>query len=196
MLALGDFDHRAQVGRAEEVRSGKAVGPAGGVGHEVDRDARGVGSQQRVGRQVGRQVGVDRAFDVHGLSDGLDDEGGVADVGQVGGEVEARGDCVGLVRSDQAVLDHQFEIAGDFATGGVEGCRVGVEDGDLVPGQRKYLRDAVAHEAGAEDADGGALVSDLRDSLEAAYSRHARRADGGRQSPRGRGSATEVGTVR
>ena len=82
----------------------------------------------------------------------------MADIGQVGREVEARWDRVGLVWGDQAVLDHQFEVAGDFAAGSVEGGGIGVENGYLVAGKGEYLGNAVAHEAGAEHTNGGALV--------------------------------------
>ena len=133
------------------------------------------------GRQVGRQVRVDRALDVHRFGDGLNDEGGTADIGHVRGEFQAGRYRLGLLGGDQAVLGHQFEVADDFAARGVEGGGIGVEDGYLVAGQGEHLGDAVPHEPGAKYADWGAWFSDLRDSLAAMQSRHARRGVAGRQ---------------
>ena len=70
--------------------------------------------------------------------------------------VRREGTDFGLLGGDQAVLGHQFEVADDFASRGVEGGGIGVKDGDFVAGQGEHLGNAMPHEAGTEHTDGRA----------------------------------------
>ena len=78
--------------------------------------------------------------------DRLDDIIGVANrVGKVNARAHAR---------DGAFIVAEIaQVRRDARLHGVEDCRNRVGDRHLMAGKRKHLRDAVAHEAGADDGD-------------------------------------------
>ena len=80
------------------------------------------------------------------LQHGLDDIVGVAHRGsQIGDR------CHPLDRF--GIVAEIIQVGEDARLGAVEACLGLIRDGDLVPGQREILRDAVAHQAGADYRD-------------------------------------------
>ena len=83
-----------------------------------------------------RQIFQHRLDDIVGTADGL-------------GEIGLRRDAV----HGALVVAEVLEIGEDARLHGLERRRKGVIDGDVMAGEREHLRDAVAHQAGADDGD-------------------------------------------
>ncbi len=111
-----------------------------------DRNNRRVAGEDRIRPHVvfdfGKQLLLERQI----LQYGFDDIIGVAHRGcQIGDRCHPL-DCFGIVAEI-------IQVREDARLGAVEACLGLIRDGDIVPGQRKILRDAVAHQAGADHRD-------------------------------------------
>ena len=109
-------------------------------------------SATNVAFDLGKELLLERQI----LGHRFDDIVGVAHrFGKIGAGAHAR---------DRAfVLAEVAQIGGDARFGGVEILRERIGDGDVVAGDREHLRDAVAHEAGADD--GNARLRRIRGHL-------------------------------
>ena len=101
-------------------------------------------SATHVAFDLGKQLLLERQI----LRHRFDDVIGVAHrVAKIGAGADAR---------DRAfVVAEVAQIGGDAGLGRVEILRERIGDGHVVTGKREYLRDAVAHEAGADDGNAG-----------------------------------------
>ena len=121
--------------------------------HDVgDRDHRGVAGEDGVGADVRLDLGEQLLLERQILKHRLDHIVGVA---HGGGEIGDRRHAV-----DRAfVVAEVLEIGEDAMLRRRQRLLEGIVDRHIVAGEREHLRDAVAHQAGADDGD--ALVSPL-----------------------------------
>ena len=111
-----------------------------------DRNDRSVAGENGVGAHVAFYLGKKFLLQRQVLGDGFDDIVGVAHrVGENGARVHASGRAF--------VLAEIAQIGGNARFGGVEVLRHRVSDRHLMAGNGENLRDAVAHEAGADDGN-------------------------------------------
>ena len=99
------------------------------------------------------KVDEDLALDRLVLGGRLDDEVGLADGLQIGGDADALQGRLHLRVGDDAARDLARHVALDGGARLVDGLLLQVVEGDVVAGQRHHVGDAVAHLAGADDAD-------------------------------------------
>jgi len=93
-------------------------------------------------------------FSASVLGGGLDDELGGVQRGVVGRRGDAGEGGGFLLGGELVLLDQAVEAAGDGGQALVHGGVADVDHHDVDAGLRADLRDAVAHGAGADDADG------------------------------------------
>ena len=157
-LGLGDdgaddLDQPLHGRRVEEVHTDDASGAVVGGGDLGDRQRRGVGRQDRLGRDDVVELAEHRLLDLDRLDDRLDHEVGVGEVLHARGEGDP---------AQQLGLGLLGELAArDGAVGGVlevlaaAGQRLlgDLDTGDLEAVAGEHLGDAGAHRAEADDAD-------------------------------------------
>src|SRR5215217_2425279 len=156
LLALDDLDQAHVRGRPEEVEAHDAVGAVGDVADLRDREARGVGGEDRVARRGGVEVGEDLMLDRHLLGHGLDDEVDVTEavvLRRPGDQLERLLHLrVGLLLGQLLALDELGGLALADLAGLLEalvdelGLDVLEEDGDVSGGDD--LGDLAAHHPG------------------------------------------------
>jgi hypothetical protein len=152
--ARDDLDQPHQRNRIEEMHAGDALGVLAGGGNRRDRDGGGVGGQYRVGTSHCLELAEQGLLGIEALDDGLDDQVGLADLGEVAGDGDARERSVGLALRQAALLDLAAQHPGNVVPGRLRGTRLLVVGDDAHAALRRHLHDAAAHRAGADHADG------------------------------------------
>ncbi len=123
------------------------------AGQPGDRDRRGVRGQDRGRFQMRQQVLEDRLLDRLALGRGLDDQIGLAKIGQrLGGRDPGHGRGPVFGRDDLAA-DLPVKVAVDQRHGRAQRLAADIGHQHLVSGQRKDMGDAVAHLPRADNAD-------------------------------------------
>ena len=131
-----------------------AVGPARRRAEGGDRDRRRVRRQDDLGLRDGVERAEQGALGLEVLDDGLDDEVGAGEGADDAAEAEPAERRVTVGGVHLALLDELAEALFDRGPGAVERGRRRVHD---VHGEAlvcEHLRDAVAHGARADDANG------------------------------------------
>jgi len=120
-----------------------------------DGDRRGVGGNDHLGREQRVDLLEDVDFELVVFGRGLDDELRSLEVVVVGAAVDARQCCVSVGGADFLLLQQPLEAIRDGAHAARD-CGVrDVDHDDRQSRDRAGLCNAVAHGAGANDADGG-----------------------------------------
>ena len=81
--ARDDLDQPHQGNRIEEMHAADALGILAGGGDRRDRDGGGVGGEDGVGAGNGLELAEQGLLGVEALDDGLDDQVGLADLGEI-----------------------------------------------------------------------------------------------------------------
>jgi hypothetical protein len=124
LLALDDLDQRHDRGGVEVVEADDLLRTQRGFADLRDRQRGGVGSEDRVPRRGGVELGEHGLLDLHPLGHGLDDEVDVAER-RIGGRAldppEDLGDLLlGLLGGDLALLGEFVDLSGRHVAGLVE----------------------------------------------------------------------------
>ena len=141
-----DLDERHQIGRVPPMGADGARA-IGDVAHDGgDRDHRGIAGENGVGARHLLDFDEKCPFDVEIFECRLDDEVGVA---HGRGDRVMRGDAGGASLVFVQIARDRGDTLAHAVTRGLRG----IVDRDLVAAVRENLRDAMAHESGAEDGD-------------------------------------------
>mmetsp|Transcript_6672 Transcript_6672/g.27854 ORF Transcript_6672/g.27854 Transcript_6672/m.27854 type:complete len:228 (+) Transcript_6672:1789-2472(+) len=140
--------------RVEEVHAHEPLGPLHAARQGRDRDRRGIGRDDGLVGQQRLQLGEERALHVQVLDDGLDDEVGRL---QRRHRLDARQRRSHGLGAELALGDQAVERGGQLGLGGLGRAVAGVEQRDLMAGLGGHLRNAGAHQAGADDEDVGGV---------------------------------------
>ena len=157
--AADHLDQLHQRHRIHEMNADEALRPVGRGGKPRDRDRRRIGADD--GRRLERRAerGEDLALGLLLLGRRLDDEIAVAEFSERVGGRDALDRGLALLVADALATDLPCQVAVD----GRQSCRdaVGgdVVEQNVIARQRADVGDAVAHLAGADDAD---LVNGMR----------------------------------
>ena len=103
----------------------------------------------------GLEVAEQGALGVGVLDDRFDHQLGTRRVVELGHRGDAGGDPLRFFRIELALGRQAFERGRKPRTGRLGRAFAGVEDAHRVAGLRRHLGDAGAHDAGADDEDGG-----------------------------------------
>ena len=125
------------------MRAERALALAQPLHDRGDRDDRGVAGEDRIGAHVALDVGKQLLLKRQILRHRLDDVIGVAHrLGEIGARLHPR---------DRAlVVAEVAQVGGNPRFRRIEILRDRIGDRDVVAGKRKHLRDAMAHQPGAE----------------------------------------------
>jgi hypothetical protein len=136
------------------VQSGDPPGNRQRLGDGVDGQRRRVGGEDRVRPADRLEPGEQRPLDLEVLDHRLDYEPAAGQVLEgVDGAQPGRG-VLGLLLEQPALVDRARQVGEDRLDGGGRGAAGRVVHPHLVPGDGGDLRDAGAHGAGPDDADG------------------------------------------
>ena len=131
----------------------KLLGPVGGGGQPRDRDRGGVGGDDRLRLQHRAEIVKDLALDLFLLDRGLDHQVAVGEpVHGLGGNDPVQRLLAGIL-GDDLLGDLARQIAVDGRHRRLQPVGGNVVEHHVEPGQRRHMRDAVAHLARADHAD-------------------------------------------
>src|SRR4051794_12179973 len=160
VLALDHLDQPHVRRRPEKVEADHLVGTIGGVADLRDRQARGVGGEDRVAGRRGIQIREHGVLDLHLLRHGLDDEVDVAElgvVGRTGDQLQRAVRLGGRILLRELPLLHQLrdlalsDLARLFQSR-VDELGVDVLEHHRDPRRRDDLGDLAAHHPRADDS--------------------------------------------
>jgi len=162
LVVAHDLDQLHARHRVEEMHADEMIGPLQALAQLLQRNARGVGGENRARLHPRLGRGIDLALELERLRHRLDDEIGEAHAltGEIGDQPVER-----VADRDALVTDLAVEIGRALDRLGQRlGLHVGERDGEAVP--RAPSRDVAAHGAGADDVDAIAGELAVREALE------------------------------
>ena len=148
-----DLDQLHDRRRVEEVHPDDLARPAGDHRELGDRQARGVGGQDRVRRADLVQLGEDLGLELHALGHGLDDQLGVGEVLQRRAEADPLEDRVPVRRVELAAAHRPVGGLLEVAAAAGQRLVVDLDGGDRQARPGEHLGDAGTHGAQPHDAD-------------------------------------------
>jgi hypothetical protein len=148
-----DLDQLHDRRGVEEVHADDLARPPGDHRELGDRQARGVGRQDRVRRADLVQLGEDLGLELHALGHGLDDQLGRGEVLQGRGEADPLEERVAVGRVELAPAHRAVGRLLDVATPAVQRVLADLDGGHGEARTGEHLHDAGTHGAQPHDAD-------------------------------------------
>ncbi len=170
-VRAGDhLDELHERGGVEKVHADGALRRADRLAERTDRQRGGVGRDDRVCGQRRHRALEHALLRIEVLEDGLDQQPAGPEILRAAGDVQPRGRRIAGGGLQAALLDEPIEASTHALDGPLRGGVVDVQQMHVPPGGGRDLRDARAHGAGPDDADGRGhvpLKSGLRFSMNA-----------------------------